>query len=76
MGGDLDRSGLGDQVTDPADSRDKLGHGVLGRDRVIEQRRVQCPAAFPGQNTCRVDHRSHRVKDPPGRFVARSLERQ
>ena len=62
----LHRGGFGDQSPDPADRRDQLGHGVLGGDRVIEQRRVQRPAA-----SCPPTPRSRRSPRGPRRRSAR-----
>jgi hypothetical protein len=43
-----------------------LGDGVLGRDGVVEQRRVERPTGLALEDSGRLDHRSHRLEDPFG----------
>ena len=43
---------------------DQLRHRVLGRDRVVQQRRVQRPAGLAPQHPGRGDHLADRVEDP------------
>ena len=44
LGDDL--GGTGDFAADPADRADQLGDGVLGGDRVVEDRGTQCPSGL------------------------------
>ena len=61
---------FGHDPADPTDRRDQLGHGVLGGDRVIEQRRVQRPAGLARQHPGRGDDLAHRLEDPLGPVAA------
>lgn len=62
---DSHRCGLRDQPSDPADRRHQLRHGVLGRNCVVKQRRVQGPTALPRWHSqlC-AWHRSHVSNGP------------
>jgi hypothetical protein len=54
---------------DPAnatDRADELGDRVLGRDGVVEQRRVERPTGLAHEDAGRLDHRAHRLEDPLG----------
>jgi hypothetical protein len=67
MPGTHRREGLGPtrhQPSDPPDHRDQLGDGVLGGDRVGQDRGVHRPLAAPTQDPGLGDNRAHRVVDP------------
>lgn len=66
MGRHRDCAGLGNELADPADGRDQLGHGVLGGHGVIEQGGVQGPAPAPGQHAGGLDDLGHRLADALG----------
>ena len=57
-----------DRGYDPADGRDDLGDGVLGGDRVVEDRRVERPAVLLGQHAGGLYYSPHGLEDPVGRL--------
>ena len=66
VGRHLHGGGLGHQPAHPTDGCHQLGHGVLGRHRVVEQCRVQRPAPAPRQHAGGADHLRHRLADALG----------
>ena len=66
MGPKLDLAGRPDQAADPADRRDQLGDGVLGRDRVLQDGGVQHPPTPTPQHPGGLHHLADRLEDPPG----------
>ena len=65
VGGD-DLRGAEYFAADPADRRDQLGDGVLGGDRIIEDRGIQRPPGPTCQRAGRGDDRFDRLEDPVG----------
>lgn len=49
---------------DPADRRDQLGDGVLGRDRISQDGGIHRPLTAATEHPGRGDDRPHRVVDP------------
>ena len=60
--------GSGNEPANPADGGDQLGHGVLGGNGVVEQRRVEGSFGLAFQHPGGIDDRTHRVEDPFGVF--------
>jgi hypothetical protein len=66
VGGQLDLTGHSHQPADPADRRDQLGDGVLGGDRILQDRGVQHPPTPPLEHPGLLHDLTDRLEDPPG----------
>ncbi len=64
VGDELDRSTRGHHSANPTDRPDQLGDRVLGRDGIVEHRRVQRPARPALEHPGLGDHLPHRIEDP------------
>jgi hypothetical protein len=76
VGHEGDLAGAGDGPAHAPDRGDDLGDGVLGRDGVVEQRRVQCPAGLARRTPVASITERTASKIRSGRPELRSLERQ
>ena len=66
VGGKLDPACPRHEPTHPTDRRDQLGDGVLGGDRVLQDRGVQHPPTPSLQDPGLLHHLADRLEDPPG----------